>query len=110
MQFLGLFEKQNALHLPVFSGLFGNSEQENNLQTIRDLIKYTVLEIQFWSVNCTAVTLGYAQNFEQHFIPSHAMFKQRKPWTMDRLDENKPLQNAFNLFSTAFTHSNFTLY
>ena len=32
-------------------------------------MKYTVFEIQFWSVNCTAVTLGYTQNFEQHFIP-----------------------------------------
>ena len=38
------------------------------LQTITHLIQYTVLEIRFWSVKCTTVTLR--KNFE-HYIPSH---------------------------------------
>ena len=32
------------------------------------------------------------KNFEQHFIPSH---QAEQAITMDRLDVNKPLQNAF---------------
>ena len=31
------------------------------LQTIKQLIQYTVLHIQFWSVNCTTATVGYAK-------------------------------------------------
>ena len=52
-------QTQNAL--PVFSVRFGNSVQENILQTITHLIQYTVLGIQFWSVKYTAVTVGYAK-------------------------------------------------
>ena len=31
------------------------------LQTIRHLMQYTVLEIQFWSVKCTPATVRYAK-------------------------------------------------
>ena len=48
---------QNASHLPVFSILFENSEQENVIQTIAHLIQYTVLEIHFWSVKYATVTV-----------------------------------------------------
>ena len=65
-----MLEKQNALHLPVFfisssSPRFlwniGNLEQKNILQNITHLIQYTVFEIQFRSVKCITVTLGYAK-------------------------------------------------
>ena len=59
------------------------------LQTIAHQIQYTVLEIQFWSVKCT--TAGYAK-ISSISIPSH---QAMQVITMGRLDENKPLQNAF---------------
>ena len=42
------------------------------LQTITHLIQYTVLEIRFWSVKFTAVTVRYAEIFSIS-IPSHQM-------------------------------------
>ena len=57
------------------------------LQKITHLIRYTVLEIQFWSVKCT--TVWYAK-ISSIFIPSH---QAMQTITMNRLDENKPLQN-----------------
>ena len=33
------------------------------LQTITHLIQYTVLEIRFWSVKCTTITIRYAKTF-----------------------------------------------
>ena len=60
------------------------------LQAITHLIQYTVLEIQFWSVKCTTVTVQYARNIE-HFHSHQAM----QAVVMVRLYENKPLQNAF---------------
>ena len=60
------------------------------LQTITHLIQYTVLEIQFWSVKCTTVTVQYARNIE-HFHSHQAM----QAIVMVRLYENKPLQNTF---------------
>ena len=90
MQFLRLLEKQNALHLEVFSIYFGNSEQENILQTHQ--IQDTVLEIQYWPVNCTTVTVRYAKILSNiSFIPIQVM----QAITMDRPDENKLFQNAF---------------
>ena len=60
------------------------------LQTITYLIQYTVLENQFWSVKCT--TVGYGK-ISSIFIPSH---HATQAITMGRrLDENRPLQNAF---------------
>ena len=93
MQFLRLLEKQNALHLKVFSIYFGNSEQENILQTHQ--IQDTVLEIQYWPVNCTTVnctTVRYAKILSNiSFIP----IQVTQAITMDRPDENKLFQNAF---------------
>ena len=64
---------QNALHWLVFSILFENSEQESILQTITYLIQYTVLEIQFWSVKYTTVTVGYAKiSSSMSFLPIQA--------------------------------------
>ena len=64
---------QNALHWLVFSILFENSEQESILQTIIHLIQYTVLEIQFWSVKYTTVTVGYAKiSSSMSFLPIQA--------------------------------------
>ena len=71
--------------------LFGNSEQENILQTITHLIQQTVLEIQFWSVKYTTVTVGYVKFRNMSFAPIQAT----QAITMVRLNENKPLQNAF---------------
>ena len=41
--------------LPALSKISGNSEQKAILQTIEQLIQYTLLEIQFWSLKYTAV-------------------------------------------------------
>ena len=44
------------------------------------------------SVKCTTVTVGYAETSSNiSFLPIQAM----QAMTMDRLDENKPLPNAF---------------
>ena len=60
------------------------------LPTITHLIKYTVLEIQFWSVKCTTLTVWYAK-ISSISIPSY----QAMQAIAVRLYENKPLQNAF---------------
>ena len=41
--------------LPVLSGISGNSEQKAILQTAKELIQYTVLQIQFRSLKYTTV-------------------------------------------------------
>ena len=69
------------------SGISVNSEQKNILRTIThpiqyNAIQYTVLEIQFRSVKYTAVTVGYAKMLKRC---------RRLQW----VDENKPLQKAF---------------
>ena len=50
-----------------------------------------ILEIQYWSVKCTAVTMRYAK-VSSISIPSH---QAMQVIAMVRLYENKPLQNAF---------------
>ena len=94
VQLLRLLEKQNALHFPVFFILFENLEQRNILQTITHVIQYTVMEIQFWSVKCTTVTVGYAKiSSNISYLPIQAM--QAIMDRLDAVDKNKPLQNAF---------------
>ena len=61
------------------------------LQITTHLIQYTVLEIQFWSVKCTTVTVRYAK-ISNTSIRSH---QSMQAITIGRLDKNKPLQNAF---------------
>ena len=46
---------------------------KTNLQTITHLIKYMVLEIQFWSVKCTTATVRYAK-ISSISIPSQQPF------------------------------------
>ena len=55
------------------------------LQTITHLIQYTVLEIQFWSVKCTTVTVQYVK-ISSIPIPSHQAIQ-----AIVRLYQNKPL-------------------
>ena len=62
LSFLRLPQTHNALQLPVLldfipalSGILGNSEQTIILQTIKQLIQFTVLEIQFWSLKYMVV-------------------------------------------------------
>ena len=62
------------------------------LQTITHLIQYTVLEIQFWSVKCTTVTVRYAKISKISFPCHH---QAMLAIATIRLDINKPLQNAF---------------
>ena len=52
--FLRLRETHNALQLPV-SGISGNSEQKAIIQTTKELIQYTVIQIQFQSLKYTVV-------------------------------------------------------
>ena len=77
--FLRLRETHNALQLPVFlllvtlpalSGISENLEQKNILQTIKQLIQNTVLEIHFQSLKYTVV---FTQTFEQPSIPIQAI-------------------------------------
>ena len=70
--------------------------KKNILQTITHLIQYTILEIQFWSVKCMTVTVGYAKMSKNiSLLPIQAT----QAMTMDRLDENKPPHNAFKPLS-----------
>ena len=65
---------------------------KNILKTITQLIQYSVLEIQFKSVKCTTVTVGYVNILSNiSFLPIQAT----QAITVDRLNENKPLPNAF---------------
>ena len=43
------------------SAIFGFQFVKPILQTIKHLIQYTVLEIQFWSVKCLTVTVRHAK-------------------------------------------------
>ena len=61
------------------------------LQNLTHLIQYTVLEIQFWSVNCTTVTVRYAKISSMSITSHQAM----QDVAIFRIYENKPLQNAF---------------
>ena len=65
------------------------------LKTITFLILYTVLEIWFWSVKCTSVTVRYAKISRILIsILSHQHQAMQENATV-RLYENKPLHNAF---------------
>ena len=61
------------------------------LQTITHLKQCVVLEIWFWTVKYTNVTVRYA-NISSISIPSH---QAMQAIAMVRLSEYKPLQNAF---------------
>ena len=57
------------------------------------MIQCTVLEIQFWSVKFTTVTVQYVRKNLEHFHDPSRQATQAI--AMVRLYENKPLQNAF---------------
>ena len=59
--------------LPPLSGISGNLEQKIILQTIEQLIHYTVLEIQSRSLKYTVVIKIRKQKFEQLSIPIHTI-------------------------------------
>ena len=59
---------------------------------VSNCIQYTVLEIQFWSVKCTTVTVRYAKISKISFPCHH---QAMLAIATIRLDINKPLQNAF---------------
>ena len=59
------------------------------LQTITHLIERMILEIQFCSVKCTTVRHAKTLSIS---VPSHQAMQAN---AMGRLDEKKPLQNAF---------------
>ena len=63
------------------------------LQTIPQLIQYTVLEIQFSFVKCclSTVTVGYAKILSI-FIPA---YESMQAITMVGLDENKTTSKSF---------------
>ena len=69
------------------------------LQTITHLIQYTVLEIRFWYVKCTTVTV--MSKISSISIPS-----QQAMQATVMVYENKPLQKLLNVFSTTCTYSN----
>ena len=82
----------------------GEFGAKNILQTITYLIQYVLLEIQFRSVRCMAVTIGYTKNLR--YIPSPLKRCKR----LQSVDESKSLQKGLNVFSTTYTYSNYILY
>ena len=70
------------------SAIFAFQFEKLILQTITSLIQYTVLEIWFWSLKCTTVTLSRKlEHF--HSFPSDMQ-------AIAMVYEIKALQNAFN--------------
>ena len=61
------------------------------LQTFTHLIQKTILGIRFWSLKCTTATVRYAKNSSI----STGLLIKRQAIAMDRLYQNKPLQNTF---------------
>ena len=85
---------------------FCNSVGKTNLQTIAHLIQCTVLQIQFWSVKCTAATVRYAKILSIS-IPSHQAFSSSGKllqW-LDYMKTNH-FKMLLNVFSTTYTYSN----
>ena len=81
--------------------ILGNSEQKNSLQTIEQLMQYTVLEIQFRSVKHTTV-LRIRKNLETfHSYPS-----DNKARTVCWCKQ--PTSNSFQTLQTVYTYSNCT--
>ena len=107
--------RKSAKRLAFASFLHPLWEFENILQTIAQLIQYTVLKIQFWSVKYTTVIIGYAK------ISSNTLFlsiQATQAIVMVRLDENKSLKRIwhciylFKLYSTSiiiFLKNNITI-
>ena len=70
ISFLSLRETHSPLQLPVFFFFFLSffcrpSPEHWGIQTIEQLIQYTVLEINFWSLKYTAV-IGICKNWKLH--------------------------------------------
>ena len=79
-----------------FSGILGNLEQKYILQTIWNLTKYSVLEIQFWPVKFPNLLVGYAKIPSNiAFLPIQAMQAITTVQWVDWLDEYIKLQKAF---------------
>ena len=76
--------------------------------TPQTIMEYTIHGFRNSVLVCEMNDCIIRKNFEHfNFFPS----SDATDWiTMNRLDENKPLQNDFiNVFSTAFTYSNFMI-
>ena len=80
--------------LPTLSGVSGNSEQKTILQTIKQLIQYTVLEIQL-------LLLGYAKIWAT--FPTQLIRRQELCWC------KQPTSNNFQTLQTVYTYSNCTI-
>ena len=78
-QFYDNNNNNNLLLLHDFSEISGNPEQKYILRIITHLIQHVVLEIQFRSIKCVTVTLGYEKISKR----------------LQSLDEKKPLQKVF---------------
>ena len=62
------------------------------------LLQYTILEIRFWSLKCTTVTV---RRKLEHFFSFPSGMQ-----AIAMVYEIKALQNALNLFSTTYIYSN----
>ena len=91
---MGARKKAKRLAFAGFSVFFGNSEQENILQTITHLIQYTN---QSWPVKHKTINVRCAQiSTNMSFFPIQVTQSTKRLCNvMVRLDERKPLQNAF---------------
>ena len=85
--------------VPALSGISGNLEQKTILQTTKHIIQYTVLEIQFRSLNYTTV-IRICKNLSNFpFLPSN-----NKARTVCRCKQ--PFSNSFQTLQTVYTYSN----
>ena len=80
----------------------GNSEQKTVLQTIEQLMQYTVLEIQFRSLRHTAV-----MRIRKNLSNFPFLFKRYKEITVCRC--KKPTSSSFETLQTVYTFSNCTI-
>ena len=90
-----------VVFVPALSGMSGNSEKKIILQTNKQLLQYTVLEIHFRSLKYMVVT-RIRKHFEQPSIPIQAI-------QGDSVDVNNPLQTVFKRVYTVYTYSNYMI-
>ena len=115
MCLLGLREMHNALQLhvlflffllhvflPALSGISGNSEQKDILQTVKKLIQCTVLEIQFRSWKYTIVIRIHRNLSNFPFLSK----RYKGTRQLHKVDVNNPFQTVFKHMHIVYTYSN----
>ena len=74
------------------SAIFAFQLVKRILQTVTHLMQYKVLEIQCWSVKCTATTVGYAK-ISSNFMERQSAFSTNLKKTILSYKNNTKLRN-----------------